>query len=548
MLQGWRASREGELLTSSVDTRSQRWNLLNSPEVDALAIAIEEAARAANVTNPRFVEPARGTLDRAKARRHHIVFGRRGAGKTSLLAKAAADLTTDRRPIAFVNIETFKGLSYPDVLLSILIGSLKEFKRWFETAATAPATKTRFWKRLFGTSPRRPPLGKREVTALIADIERQINELGQELHSPDTAAVTETLEHEREAAAALEAGAKVNVGPSSVGAGASLAERESYRSQVTQESSRSKVDFLRRHVTDYQELFRQVADASDGDAFLFLDDLYHIRKSDQPDVVDYFHRIAKGNRLWLKMGTIRHRTEWYRHSDPPVGVKLGDDAEDIDLDLTLEKYRLAKQFLVSIVRKIADDEGFTRINDLFARAAIDRLVLASGGVARDFLGLFRRSIDVARERGAGSRGPTRIGAQDVNQAAGEYDTAKRDELKRDTLEERKNVEGAFEAVKSFCLEIAKANCFLLQKDSTGAGAQLIYELVDLRLLHLVQSRVTIPDRPGKLFVSYMLDLGQYAGERTRRGIEVIPFWVRKGTERLRRAGLIYEPWAPPGPA
>jgi hypothetical protein len=524
--------------------RTQALELLNSREVDRLAIAVEEAARAASRTNPRFVEPARGTLSRAKARRHHIVFGRRGAGKTSLLAKAAADLTGDRRPIAFVNLETFKGLSYPDVLLSVLIAALAEFKKWLATDAITPASNKSFWRRLFWTSPRRRPLKRSDVDDLISEIDQQVKNLQEELHAPDTARVTETTEHGREAEDAVEANVRAGISQASVAAGASSAQKASYRSQVTEESRRVKIDILRRHVIDYQEVFRRIPRASGGDAFLFLDDLYHIRKADQPDVVDYFHRIAKGNGLWLKAGTIRHRTEWYRHSDPPVGLKLGDDADEIDLDLTLEKYRLTKEFLMNVLHGIATDAGFTQIRALLAPTAVDRLVLASGGVARDFLGLFRRSIDVARERGGGPRGP-RIAAQDVNQAAGEYDALKRDELKRDTLEERYQVEGAFEAAKAFCLERANANCFVIPKDRTDSGARLIEELVDLRLLHLVQSRVTISDKPGELFVAYMLDVGQYTGERKRRGLEMIPFWQHRGIQRLRRARLIYEPWTPP---
>ena len=144
------------------EDRQKTIDLLFSSETDKLAIAVEESSRAADVNRPRlFIEPRRGTLDRAKSRRHHIVFGRRGSGKTSLLAKAAADLTIDRRPIAFVDLETFKGHSYPDVLLSIFIKSLEEFSRWFETAAVNPASKTTFWKNYFGTRPKRPPLKKK---------------------------------------------------------------------------------------------------------------------------------------------------------------------------------------------------------------------------------------------------------------------------------------------------------------------------------------------------------------------------------------------------
>src|SRR5207249_607019 len=57
----------------------------------------------------------------------------------------------------------------------------------------------------------------------------------------------------------------------------------------------------------------------------------------------------EGSNLWIKVGTIRHRSRWYIFGDPPYGMKLGDDAEEIDLDVTLEKYDLTKRFLVKIL-------------------------------------------------------------------------------------------------------------------------------------------------------------------------------------------------------
>jgi predicted NACHT family NTPase len=64
--------------------------LLDSQKITTLSIRIEESTRASEDTIPRFVEPASGTLERAKSKRHHMVFGRRGSGKTSLLKKAAS--------------------------------------------------------------------------------------------------------------------------------------------------------------------------------------------------------------------------------------------------------------------------------------------------------------------------------------------------------------------------------------------------------------------------------------------------------------------------
>src|SRR6266567_2146404 len=110
-------------------------SILNDPRVERLVTLVEESTRSSREGVKRFIEPAQGTLRRAVNKRHHIIFGRRGSGKSSLLRKAAADLTVDRRPIAYVDLEIFKGHTYPDVLISILISTLKEFEHWLRTAA-----------------------------------------------------------------------------------------------------------------------------------------------------------------------------------------------------------------------------------------------------------------------------------------------------------------------------------------------------------------------------------------------------------------------------
>jgi hypothetical protein len=322
--------------------------------------------------------------------------------------------------------------------------------------------------------------------------------------------------------------------------GKKSSEKKASAASELQESFRkSKIDFLHRHILDYQKLFRRMSDLSGGDAFLFLDDLYHIRRSDQAQVIDYFHRIAKGNRLWLKIGTIRHRTQWYIHGDPPIGVKLGDDADEIDLDLTLEKYQLAKDFLIKVLRNFVGEASGLTVSQLVNEGALDRLVLASGGVTRDFLAIFRKAVDVARERGSDHRG-ARIGSEDVNVAAGEHETSKREELKRDTLDDQLEIEKQFETIAEFCIDKAKANLFLLDKSSTGDEVELIHELVDLRLIHLVRSRITVSKRPGKIFEGYMLDVSQYTGSRKRHNFEIVDFWKPESLEELRRVKLIYE--------
>ena len=72
--------------------------ILESEPMERLSTLVEEATRSTEEGVKYFVEPAGGSLRRSKSHRHHIIFGRRGSGKSSLLRKAAAVLTIERAP------------------------------------------------------------------------------------------------------------------------------------------------------------------------------------------------------------------------------------------------------------------------------------------------------------------------------------------------------------------------------------------------------------------------------------------------------------------
>jgi len=512
--------------------------ILDTIEVAKLERRIEEATRSTEEGVRRFVEPASGTLDRAVSRQHHLVFGRRGSGKSSLLRKAAADLTVDRRPMAFVDLESFKGHAYPDVLLSVLIKTFSEFAEWLETAAIAPANKTSFWSRLFGTKPTRPAFDRVQAKSLSDDLRKSVAELRDLLFSEDDVAVEAQQSAKTTVKASTKDDASIGVQGVKVGMTDEAGSSSEDGQLLTKKYTTTKLNHLHRHILDYQTLFRRMSALSGGDAFLFLDDLYHIRRRDQAQVIDYFHRIGKGNYLWIKIGTIRHRTQWYINGDPPIGTKIGDDIGEIDLDLTLERYSNTRGFLGKILDTFMIESGVHQ-DDILTDGAFDRLVLASGGVTRDFLGILRRSILIARERGDTARGP-KVGVEDVNGAAGEYDSSKREELSRDTLDESQRLEEEFTRIGSFVKDYANANVFLMDKDLPDSEMAPIEELVDLRLIHRVKSSLTVGDRPGKKFEAFMLDVSQYTAARKKRELEIIEFWRPDATDSIRRTGLIYK--------
>lgn len=524
-------------MTENNSTESQ----LNSTEVDELLVLCEEVMRATPEGAHRFIEPAPGVLARAKSKQHNIVFGRRGSGKSSLLRKTAADLTIDRRPIAFVDMETFKGHTYPDVLISVLIKTLHEFQSWLTGAATNPSNKTSFWKRLFGTSPKRPPFNKANTELLKITLSTIIKDLEFQLRSPETSSkqIKETTKNENSKSGKLSANTPTPIATLSLEAnfeGKFIKEIEAQSNYVSH-----KVEYLHQNIIRFQSFFQELTKLSDGPSFLILDDLYHIKKSDQAKVIDYFHRVAKGNGMWLKIGTIKHRSQWYEHSDPPIGMKLGDDAREINLDVSLEKFETLKKFLKKVLDNLIEEKPPLSIKNLINPTAIDRITIASGGVTRDFVGIFSGSIAVARNRGPEHHRGPKIGSEDVNLAAGEYDSNKREEFKLDTAEDREILEAAFTKLVSFCTETSKCNVFLVSQKLTGDVRNSIDQLIDLRMIHPVKSRVTLKrGAVGELFEAYMLDLSQYTASRKVHDFHMIDLSSSNKDEAIRKSSLIYK--------
>lgn len=508
--------------------------------VDSLLVLCEEVTRATPEGARRFIEPAPGVLSRAKSNQHHIIFGRRGSGKSSLLRKSAADLTIDRRPIAFVDMETFKGHSYPDVLISVLIKSLYEFKSWLDSAATAPASKKSFWKKLYDAIPKRSPFSKEKTSILSTELESLIKDLELQLSKPESSENqtkhTATDEQAVGVELAVDGGVpgasvknKTTLGKKTVG---SIEEQSKYISH--------KVEYLHQNILRFQRFFNKLSKLSDGAAFLILDDLYHIRKADQAKVIDYFHRVAKGNNLWLKIGTIKHRSQWYQHSDPPVGMKLGDDAKEINLDISLEKFGTLRDFLKKILSNLMAETPPLTINGLLNPTAIDRLTIASGGVARDFIGIFANSISQAKDREKEHHRGPKIGAEDVNLATGDYAPLKQEEFKLDTDSERTELEAAFKKLVTFCTEKSKCNVFLIQQKLSGPLRDSIDQLIDLRLIHPVKSRVTLKKgAAGELFEAYMLDVSQYTAARKVHEFQIVDLSAGDKDESIRKASLVY---------
>jgi hypothetical protein len=217
----------------------------------------------------------------------------------------------------------------------------------------------------------------------------------------------------------------------------------------------------------------------------------------------------------------------------------------VSLDITLARFTAAQTFLEKVLTGILDPLD-VKLDDLLSEGGRRRLVLGSGGVARDYLFLTQAALRNANERDENpSRLHNRIGGEDVNEAAADLTAQKQEDLHIDVGEDADKLRERLDDIVSFCLDVNKTNVFLVEGPSLqeeGWGKE-IQALADLRLVYAIGNlSVQTGTYRGRRFVGFTLDLSNYTGTRSER-IKQIEFWTPQGKQATRRARLIYEPGA-----
>lgn len=121
------------------------------------------------------------------------------------------------------------------------------------------------------------------------------------------------------------------------------------------------------------------------------------------------------------------------------------------------------------------------------------------------------------------------GVQDVNQAAGDAASSKIQELEEDMAANSGVAQRTLQTlavVRSFCLDETSFTYFLVgyrDKESNVQAYSRLTDLMDVRLIHLVDAGVSDPSQAGSRFEAYMLDLSQFSGSRLKQKINVLDF-------------------------
>jgi hypothetical protein len=464
---------------------------MESEQIVKLTKYIEENLRASPTAGISFVD-ARQQKERLSSQQNHVVFGRRGAGKTSLLKSALGGI--DHVDV-YLNLEDYKDITFPNIVIHILAELFSVLKErinckypWYKLSLAAWRVRRR--------------------------VEKSRNTLWEYRHEPDT----ETQEVREKEAYRDEVTASIK---SKAGGGGATAARKKAR-EVTRQVPKDKLGYLLLELSTYKKLIRSISDLFQGQPiFLVLDDFYFVPKAMQPDLIDYFHRLTKGTGLFIKMATIQHRSKLYRRAnDRYVGVERGHDIFEVDMDYTLDNFDELQKFMRRLLENSCEKSGVVEsINELFSGDGFSQLCLASGGVPRDFLSLF---ITLAENAATNSQG---IGKVQVTEAAIANIGSKLESMHKDSGDEDVVLDGYLSKIKEFVYNEKRTNVFLVAKDELDRDPQFkqaIRELVDLRLVHLVDHNTSRAPSDGRRYEAYLLDIGLYDNPKPRSFTQIEP--------------------------
>lgn len=264
-------------------------------------------------------------LPDVSARQNHAIFARRGCGKTLLLHDSAESLGSDVRAI-YLNCEDFKQHTFPNVLIEILSALFLDLDSHFSG-----------W---FGR--------KKQMKLILQGIIIRLKEMQS---SPDQHEESVKLKNSQEDSSAQSSSDGANLGltqgPFKVGMNGKSAEESSKKSKgeierefKTHQQKLQQLDLwlpeLKKQIREFFSLSSKVKTI-----FLQVDDLYHLRRTDQAFVVDYIHRLCKDVPIFFKIATIRHASTLYADREgQPIGAQERHDFQPINIDYSFSDFDL----------------------------------------------------------------------------------------------------------------------------------------------------------------------------------------------------------------
>lgn len=472
----------------------------DSPQIDELLGFLSEIMREERKTKkPLYKFVDLGFVNRLVSKRNHIIFGRRGSGKSVLLRELETRLESSKTYTVLIDVEQIAQKSYPNLIIEILLIVLRD---------------------LFART-RGGLLSKLNISRrnLAREIEVEIRRLEFLSQKPDEVK-QKVLEREQKESK-TEFSEEISTVQSILRLAANLYNRKATEQAIEEEATWKKIGALFNGIGRYRALINKWLEEMGYDSlYILVDDFYQIDLLHQPLVADYLKRLLRGIPCYLKVATVRNRSLLFvKDNLTEAGLQAAHDYTSLDLDFSLDDFARARNFLSTILRNVCKDRlDPLNPDSLFASGGVDALDIlteASGGNPRDFINLLHDIIAAKRM----SRAKTPITHSDILVSIVNYYDK---EIKRDMERTYLNfhvISSFLKQVITVCQENTDIGFYVANKDLKNypAISSLIGQLADSRFIHLLTSAYDPParaDRPASVYVMSMGIYGKYLADKS----------------------------------
>lgn len=542
---------------------------INSKELNQLLLEVEKVRRRKVVDykgseKVEYIDIA-NNIDKLSVPNNHLIFGRRGSGKTTLIL---ASLKSNDNVITAIDIQPMKKDSAVNIIIKILMQTLFElqqnFNEYFLEIQNAYRKQyegiSGFANWVFRKRDKKIKTEYEEGKKFSELLQKEISLLEQLKLSPDE--ITYVISNEGKKSDeiltkneytskmqdSVEIGIKLQgqykIIESKIDT--SLSAMESYScynvaemknstsSEIKSSYTRTyrKQELLQEQRENVTFLFNELQRIRKISVFVYLDDFYQIPMEVQPEIIQYLHDIyinCSNNSFCFKIATLPYRLRMNQAGDVDMSHK--DDFSPIKLDYDLSELDRIKEYLLSILVNIDPKLNITKqdVEKLFNNAEVlIYSIIATGGVPRDFLLMFMELVRTAQRDNK-----TTIQKEHVYTVVKSLRDDKDNNIEYDSDISPDLIREAVEILNEEVVGKFNTNVILYPRALVEKHEVLLKNLTNLRYLHIIKDSTTSESRKKEEFVAYLIDMSFYAvNKRLKQGFDFRRFWETDGKSRL----------------
>lgn len=461
----------------------------NNDQISSLLNYLEEIIREDRSREPAYSFTDIGFANRLSSKTNHVIYGRRGSGK-SVLLRELEDRCDSGTETVLIDMESVAQKSYPNLIIEMLYIIFKQlhseasqgmFNRWGKRGKLVKEIETTL----------------AELDALQQQSDQMKRKVTGRTQSQKSFSLEPTIAGIRNV---LDLAAKVS--------GNALKEQG-----IETEETWQKITVLFNNIDKYRNTIQQWLDFTEKEAmFLLIDDFYQIDLMHQPLVADYLKRLTRGIACYLKVATVRNRSLLFvKDNLAEAGMQVEQDYTGLSLDFSLDDFQRAKNFLTAIFNSICEKKlGAVLPDALFEFSGVSGMNIlteASGGNPRDFINLLKTIISTKQL----TRDRDLITYNNIRAAIISYHKTIRNEVEA-SYANSDTLNALLRKATHVCREKDDIGFYVSKKEAINYAAinLLIGQLMDSRFIHLLMQAYVPPVREDGTATVYVLSMGIYS--------------------------------------